>query len=95
MVESMQPEAPKTPPSSDDLKFLAFWKTFVVSLKEPGLRNFRKNALDSLMICDRIRSTGNFIDRCFDEVIDDEVQKRIIDKTKLEYTSSEAEYANI
>jgi len=95
MVESMQPEAPKTPPSADDLKFLAFWKAFVVSLKEPALNNFRKIALDSLMICDRIRSTGNFIEKCFGEIIDDEVQKRIIDKTKLEYTSSEAEFDNI
>jgi len=95
MVESMQPEAPKTPPSADDLKFLAFWKTFVVSLKEPGLNNFRKIALDSLMICDRLQSTGYFIDKCFSDVIDDEVQKRIIDKTKLEYISSAVEFANI
>ncbi|OQP67540.1 hypothetical protein [Niastella populi] len=95
MVESMQPEAPKTPPSADDLKFLSFWKTFVVSLKEPGLKNFRKIALDSLLICDRIRSTDNFIDKCFGEVIDDEVQKRIIDRTKLEYTSSQVEFADI
>lgn len=95
MVESMQSEAPKMPISADDLKFLAFWKTFAVSIKEPRLNKFRNIALDSLMICDRLLSTGNFIDKCFGEVIDDEVQKRIIDKTKLEYTSSEIEFANI
>jgi len=95
MVESWQPKAPKTPPSTDDLKFLAFWRTFVASVKEPGLNNFRNIALDSLMICDRLLSTGDFINKCFGEVIDDEVRKRIIDKTKLEYTSAEVEFTNL
>ncbi|HSU50860.1 MAG TPA: hypothetical protein VLJ41_09730, partial [Segetibacter sp.] len=95
MVESFQPEAPKTPPSADDLKFLAFWKTFVASVKEPELKNFKEIALDSLMVCDNLLSTENFINRCMDEVIDDEVRKRIIDRTKLEYTSEDVEFANI
>ena len=95
MVESMQPEQPKTPPTPDDLKFLAFWKTFVRSVSEPGLKTFTKIALDSLMICDNLISTGNFIDKCFSEVIDDEVRKRILDKTKLEYKSAEVEFANV
>jgi hypothetical protein len=95
MVESMQPEPPKTPPSADDLKFLAFWKTFVKSVKEPGLNNFRSIALDTLMICDKPQATDTFIDKCFAEVIDDEVQKRIVDRTKLEYTSDEVAFANI
>jgi hypothetical protein len=94
-VEAMQPEAPKTPPDADDLKFLAFWKIFVASVKEPELNNFRHIALDSLMICDKLLSTGNFIDKCFGEVIDDEVRKRIIDRTKIEYTSSKIDYTNL
>jgi len=95
MVESMQPEAPKTPPSADDSRFLAFWKIFVASVTEPKLKEFRNIALDSLMICDRRVSTNNFIDKCFNEVIDDEVRKRITDRTKLEYTFSEVEFDNI
>jgi len=95
MVESQQPEAPKTPPSADDLKFLAFWKSFVAAVKEPGLKNFRHIALDSLAICDRLLSTSNFIEKCFDEVIDSEVKKRIADRTKLEYTSTEVDFANL
>ncbi len=95
MVESWQPEAPKTPPDADDLKFMAFWKTFVASVKDPGLTEFRNIALDSLMICGNLLSTGNFIDKCFAEVIDEEVRKRIIDRTKLEYTSADVEFANL
>lgn len=95
MVESWQPESPDTPPNADDLKFLAFWKIFAASVKEPGLKNFRNIALDSLIICDRLLSTGNFIDKCFGEVIDDEVRKRVIDRTKLEYTSADVEFTNL
>ena len=92
MVESYQPETYRIPPSADDLKFLAFWKTFAASVKDPSLSRFKNIALDSLMVCGKLLSTGNFINRCFDEVLDDEVQKRIIDKTKLECTSSELEF---
>jgi hypothetical protein len=95
MVEASQPEPRKTPPNADDLKFLAFWKDFVASLKDPGLKNLKVIALDSLMICDKLLSTDNFINKCFKEVIDDEVQKRITDGTKLEYTSDDVEFANL
>ena len=95
MVESMQPEPPKTPPTADDVKFLTFWKHFVASLKEPGLKNLRKIALDTLYVCDQLLPAGKFIDKCFDEVIDDEVRKRIVDRTKLEYTSTEVEFYNL
>ena len=95
MVESFQPEPSKKPPSADDLNFLAFWKSFVVTVDDPGLKNFKSVALDTLMICDKLLSTDNFINKCFNEVIDDEVRKRITDRTKLEYTSSEVEFANL
>jgi hypothetical protein len=95
MVESRQPEAPKTPPTADDLKFLTFWKVFVTSLKEPELKDFRRIALDTLLVCDNHLSTENFIAKCFAEVIDDEVHKRIIDRTKLEYTSDDIEFYNL
>jgi hypothetical protein len=95
MVESFQPEPSKTPPTADDLKFLAFWKTFTASVNEPELKDFKSIALDTLMICDKLRSTDNFINKCFNEVIDDEVRKRITDRTKLEYTSAEVEFANL
>jgi len=96
MVESMQPEAPKTPPSADDQKLLAFLKIFVASVKEPGLGKFREIALDSLLVCDElILSTDRFVDKCFSEVFDDELRKRIIDRTKLEWSSSEVEFKNI
>lgn len=94
-VEASQPEPRKTPPSADDLKFLAFWKRFTVAVKQPGLKNFREIALDSLIVCGNLISTGNFIDKCFNEVIDDEVRKRIIDKTKLEYEISEVEFSHL
>jgi hypothetical protein len=95
MVESNQPKQPKTPPSSDDLKFLAFWKHFAASVQEPELKNFRKIALDTLYVCDQLLPTGKFIDKCFNEVIDDEVRKRIVDRTKLEYTFTEVEFYNL
>lgn len=95
MVESFQPEPSKTPPTADDLKFLAFWKAFTASVNEPELKNFKSIALDTLMICDNLRSTDNFINKCFNEVIDDEVRKRITDRTKLEYTSAEVEFSNL
>lgn len=95
MVESNQPEPSRIPPSVNDLKFLAFWNTFVASVKDPGLSHFKNIALDSLLVCGKLLSTGDFINKCFDEAIDDEVQKRIIDKTKLEYTSSEVEFKSI
>ena len=95
MVESFQPEPSKTPPTADDLKFLAFWKTFTASVNEPGLNNFKSIALDTLMICGKLHSTDNFINKCFNEVIDDEVRKRITDRTKLEYASAEVEFSNL
>lgn len=95
MVESMQPEPPKTPPTADDLQFLVFWKQFVASLKEPGLKNFSKIALDTLYVCAELLPAGKFIETCFNEVIDDEVRKRIVDRTKLEYTTTEVEFYNL
>ncbi len=62
------------------------------SLKEPGLKSFRKIALDTLYVCDQLLPADKFINKCFDEVIDDEVRKRIIDKAKLEYTFTEVEF---
>jgi len=95
MVEASQPEPQKKPPSADDLKFLTFWNTFTLSVNESGLKNFKSIALDTLMICDKLLSTENFIDKCFKEVIDDEVRKRITDRKKLEYTSSDVEFSNL
>lgn len=95
MVESYQPEPPKAPPTADDLKFLSFWKNFVASLKEPDLKNFRRITLDTLYVCDKLLPVNKFIEKCFNEVIDDEVCKRILDKTKLEYTFTEVEFFNL
>jgi hypothetical protein len=95
MVEASQPEPRKTPPSADDLKFLAFWKKFVVSLKEPGLKNFRQIALDTLYVTDKLLPINKFINECFNRVIDNEVRKRIIDNTKLEYTFNDVEFYNL
>lgn len=95
MVESNHPEPPRTPPTEDDLKFLAFWTYFVSSLKAPDLKNFRKIALDTLYVCDQLISVGRFVDKCFKDVIDDEVRKRIVDRTKLEYNSTEVEFYNL
>ena len=95
MVEASQPEPRKTPPTADDLKFLEFWKDFVASLKEPGLKSFRQIALDTLYVCDQLLPVDRFIDKCFDQVIDDEVKKRIVDRTKFEYTFTEIEFYNL
>lgn len=95
MVEAWQPEPRKTPPTADDLKFLAFWKDFVASLNEPGLKSFRQIALDTLYTCDQLIPLNEFIDKCFNQVIDDEVKKRIVDKTKLEYDFTEVEFYSL
>jgi hypothetical protein len=95
MIEASQPEPRKTPPTSDDLKFLAFWKIFVASLNEPGLKKFRQIALDTLYICDQLIPVDNFIDKCFNQVIDDEVRNRIVEKTKLEYDFTDVEFYNL
>ncbi len=95
MVEASQPEPRKTPPGADDLKFLAFWKDFIASLNEPGLKTFRKIALDTLYVCGQLLPADMFIDKCFNQVIDDEVRKRIVDRTKLQYTFTEVEFYNL
>jgi len=95
MVEASQPEPRKTPPSADDLKFLSFWKKFVTSLKEPELKSFRQIALDTLYVTDKLLSVDKFIAKCFNQVIDNEVRKRMIDKTKLEYTFNDEEFYNL
>jgi hypothetical protein len=95
MVESMQPEPPKTPPTADDLKFLKFWNRFAAALKEPLLKSFRQIALDTLHVCGQLLPANRFIDKCFNEVIDDEVRKRIADISKLEYSYTETEFYNL
>lgn len=95
MVEASQPEPRKTPPTADDLKFLVFWKHFVASLSEPGLEKFRKIALDTVYICNQLLPVDKFIDKCFNQVIDDEVRRRIVDKTKLEYDFTDVEFYNL
>lgn len=95
MVEASQPEPRKTPPTADDLKFLAFWNDFVVSLSEPGLKKFRQIALDTLYICDQLLPVDKFINKCFNKVIDEEVRKRIVDKAKLEYDFTDVEFYNL
>jgi|GEM_PF-774330 len=95
MVEASQPEPRKTPPTADDLKFLSFWKKFVASFKEPGLKSFRQIALDTLYVTDKLIPVDKFIEKCFNQVIDDEVKKRIVDKTKLEYNFNDVEFYNL
>jgi hypothetical protein len=87
------PEEKKIPPNADDLKFMAFWKVFAASVKEPGLKEFKRIALDSLRICDLLLGTSNFIDKCFWEVFDDEVIKRISKSTGKQYTWSDADFS--
>jgi hypothetical protein len=94
-VKASQPEPRKTSPTTKDLQFLAFWKDFVAALNEPRLKGFRQIALDTLYVCDQLLSVDKFIDKCFNQVIDDEVKKRIVDKTKLEYTFSDVEFYNL
>lgn len=95
MLEVSQPEPRRTPPTADDLKFLAFWKDFVVSLSEPRLKKFRKIALDTLYICDQLLPVDKFISKCFNQVIDEEVRERIVDKTRLEYDITDVEFDNL
>lgn len=91
MVESSQPEPRKTPLTKDDLKFLAFWEDFVASLDDPGLKNFKHFALDTLYVCDQLLPVDRFIEKCFNQVIDNEVRRRIVDKTKVEYDFKEVD----
>src|SRR5690606_22987883 len=84
LVESMQPKSSNAPLSLDDMKFFKFWDEFTNSIDESNLMNFKKIALDTLYVCDNIIATNQFIEKCFNEVFDSEVKKRIIDKTKLE-----------
>jgi hypothetical protein len=95
MVESMQPKPPTTAPSADDLTFLRFWKHFVATLGAPGLESFSKVALDTLYVCGKLVPASTFIDKCFKEVVDDEVRKRIMDRTKLEYSSTPIEFYHL
>jgi hypothetical protein len=97
--EEMYPEVTledvKRPPDADDLKFMAFWKHFAASVKKPGLTQFQAIALDSLWICDTPLSANNFIRRCFTEVFDADVMKRITDTAGKEYTWTEAAFENL
>jgi len=85
----------KRPYNADDLKFIAFWKTFSASVKEPSLKKFQDIALDSLLICDTLLSTNNFIKRCFAEVIDDAVVRRIDDTLGKAFTWVEVNFENM
>jgi hypothetical protein len=85
----------KRPYDADDLKFITFWKTFATSVKDPGLTKFRNIALDSLLMCDTLLSTNEFIKRCFREVIDDDVMKRIDDTIAKAFTWTEANFENL
>lgn len=85
----------KRPYDADDLKFMAFWKTFGTSVKEPGLTKFRHIALDSLLICDSLLSANEFIKKCFSKVIDDEVMKRIDDTLGKAFTWTEVNFENL
>lgn len=95
LVESNQPPQPRPKITADDIKFMSFWKNFAASLKGPGYNAFMKFALDSLFVCDNKISSEAFVNKCFREVIDDEVQKRIIDSTKLESFCTEIGLADL
>ena len=85
-------DPPTKPPDTDDRKFMAFWKTFAASVKEPGLKAFKRIALDSLLICNERLATGDFINKCFTGVFDEEAMKRIGKSTGKEYTVSNADF---
>lgn len=95
MVEASQPEPKKTPPTADDLKFLRFWQTFTKTINEKDFSGFKTIALDTLYVCDNLIPTTNFIKKCFDEIFDQEVLKRINDKSKLETDYNELDLFNI
>jgi hypothetical protein len=40
-------------------------------------------------------SADRFIDKCFNQVIDEEVRKRIVESTKLEYNLTEVDFYNL
>jgi hypothetical protein len=95
MVEASQPEPRKTPPTADDLKFLRFWQTFIKTINERDFSGFKAISLDTLYVCDNLIPTTNFIKKCFDEIFDQEVLKRINDKSKLETDYNELDLFNI
>jgi hypothetical protein len=95
MVEASQPEPKKTPPTADDLKFLRFWQTFIKTINEKDFSGFKAIALDTLYVCDNLIPTTNFIKKCFDEIFDQEVLKRINDKSKIETDYNELDLFNI
>ena len=94
-LQNIVSEDVKRPYDADDLKFIAFWKTFATSVKEPGLIKFRNIALDSLLICDTLISANEFIKRCFTEVIDNDIMTRIDDTLGKAFTWTEANFENL
>ena len=95
MVESSQPEPRKTPPTTDDLKFLNFWQVFTKAINERDFQKFKTIVLDTLYVCDNLIPANKFLQKCFDEIFDQEVLKRINDKSKLETDYNELDLFNI
>lgn len=78
--------------TGDDRKFIAFWNVFAASVKAPGLDEFKRIALDSLLVCNNVISTRDFVEKCFREVFDEEVMIRIAKKTGKEYITGEIDF---
>lgn len=95
MVEASLPEPGKTPRAPDDLKFLNFWQVFTRAINERDFQKFKKISLDTLYVCDNLIPINNFLPKCFDQIFDQEVLKRINDKSKLETSYNELDLSNI
>jgi hypothetical protein len=94
-VQPISLEDVKRPYDAEDLRFIAFWKTFASAITEPGLKKFQAIALDSLLVCDTLLSTRAFVNRCFAEVINKDVLPRISDTAGKTFTWAEASWENL
>jgi hypothetical protein len=95
MVQDEYLDEAYIPNNVDNLKFRRFWKKFAAAAKAPGLKSFTRTALDSLWICDTLIATRNFINNCYQEVLDSEVIRRMNDGKQTRYTWIEAGFETL
>ena len=88
VVQDVQLEEVVADPAMEaaELQFISFWKKFYRAIKARDVQSLKRQALDSVWVCDSLIPTHRFSKKCFAEILDKPSITKLGDSSSIEYS---------
>lgn len=80
-----------TKPETVDPELLSFWTRFKEIVAQKNYREFKTISLDSLQTCDTTLAVQTFLNKCYSEVFDSTLLKKIVENTSTYYFNDDTQ----